>query len=407
MAIVPAYPFNLLNGTIADATQVMADFDSVKNAVNSGAAANGANSDITSLTGLTTPLSIAQGGTGTATPGSGVAGTVGGYRNILRRNGGLEVWQRGAGGAALITVLASSSAYTADGWYLSAGASQVSTVLQAPGIVNGSRWAAKVQRSGGQSGLGNMTFGFPLDAAELYQAIGQYVRLSLTLQAAPNWSPASGNVRIIVGTGTGNPVKYVTGYTGVVNVIDVNQAITATPTRYQFNSAAVVPISTRQMEVLVAWTPTGTAGAEDGFFIDDVQLEVMPAATGYVSSNFERLLFTEQLLLCQPHFWKTFPYNVAPAQAAGGVGFAFSQTNTAQSAGYSIPHPGPMRGPPTVIGYNAVTASNQVRCDSNSADCTATSIVSSTFSIIVGMTAAAGSLAGYQNSIHLTADSGI
>lgn len=38
------------------------------------AAASGANSDITSLTGITTPLSTAQGGTGTATPGL-VAGT--------------------------------------------------------------------------------------------------------------------------------------------------------------------------------------------------------------------------------------------------------------------------------------------------------------------------------------------
>jgi hypothetical protein len=36
--------------------------------LNLGAAARGANSDITSLTGLTTPLSISQGGTGSATP---------------------------------------------------------------------------------------------------------------------------------------------------------------------------------------------------------------------------------------------------------------------------------------------------------------------------------------------------
>lgn len=41
---------------------------------NLGAAASGANSDITSLTGLTTPLSVAQGGSGTTTP-SIVAGT--------------------------------------------------------------------------------------------------------------------------------------------------------------------------------------------------------------------------------------------------------------------------------------------------------------------------------------------
>lgn len=58
------YPYTLTNGQVADANQVMANFNSVRNCVTSNAAANGANSDITSLTGLTTPLSVAQGGTG-------------------------------------------------------------------------------------------------------------------------------------------------------------------------------------------------------------------------------------------------------------------------------------------------------------------------------------------------------
>lgn len=66
MTISPAYPNLLQNGTAADATQVMADFYQIQNDVNANAAANGANSDITSLTGLTTPLGIAYGGTGSA-----------------------------------------------------------------------------------------------------------------------------------------------------------------------------------------------------------------------------------------------------------------------------------------------------------------------------------------------------
>lgn len=63
MSLVGAYPFTLTNGAVADATQVMADFNQVRNDVNSNAATNGANSNITSLSGLTTPLSLAQGGT--------------------------------------------------------------------------------------------------------------------------------------------------------------------------------------------------------------------------------------------------------------------------------------------------------------------------------------------------------
>ena len=67
MTISSSYPYNLQNGTTADATQVMADFLQIQNDVNSNAAHNGANSDITSLTGLSTPLGLAYGGTGSAT----------------------------------------------------------------------------------------------------------------------------------------------------------------------------------------------------------------------------------------------------------------------------------------------------------------------------------------------------
>lgn len=63
MAIIPALPFQLQNGTTADATQVMADFNQILNSVNANAAKNGANSDITSLLGLTTPLAPSVGGT--------------------------------------------------------------------------------------------------------------------------------------------------------------------------------------------------------------------------------------------------------------------------------------------------------------------------------------------------------
>ena len=72
-------PFTLTNGTTADATQVMANYNALV-ACFVGAAASGANTDITSLLGLTTPLAPASGGTawflgGTST-GSGNAQAV-------------------------------------------------------------------------------------------------------------------------------------------------------------------------------------------------------------------------------------------------------------------------------------------------------------------------------------------
>lgn len=58
-----SYPYTLTNGTTADANQVMSNFNSILNCGNNNLAENGANASITSLSGLTTPLSIAQGGT--------------------------------------------------------------------------------------------------------------------------------------------------------------------------------------------------------------------------------------------------------------------------------------------------------------------------------------------------------
>jgi len=55
-------PFNLQNATTADATQAMANYDAIITCLTNAAAA-GVNSDITSLLGLSTPLSSASGGT--------------------------------------------------------------------------------------------------------------------------------------------------------------------------------------------------------------------------------------------------------------------------------------------------------------------------------------------------------
>lgn len=59
MAIVNLpLPINLLNGTVADAGQVMTDLNAIASNVNANAAKNGVNNDITQLTAL---ISIASG----------------------------------------------------------------------------------------------------------------------------------------------------------------------------------------------------------------------------------------------------------------------------------------------------------------------------------------------------------
>lgn len=74
--IIGTLPFTLQNGTIADANQVMSDFNAIVSAVNGNAASAGANSNITALNGLTTPLVYTSGGSSVY-----LGGTSGGSAN--------------------------------------------------------------------------------------------------------------------------------------------------------------------------------------------------------------------------------------------------------------------------------------------------------------------------------------
>ena len=109
-ATCPSYPFTLTNGQTADANQVMANFNSIATCVNtatSGAANAPVNTNITQITGLTTPLSVAQGGTG-ATTTTGILTSIGGLAivNNLSDLGSASAARAnlGLGGAAILNV---------------------------------------------------------------------------------------------------------------------------------------------------------------------------------------------------------------------------------------------------------------------------------------------------------------
>lgn len=286
------------------------------------------------------------------------------FRNLAGRNGGLEIWQRGAGGAASIAVAASTTAYTADGWALKTGANQASVVDQVAGIATGSRFAARVRRNSGQTGTGTMSFEFPLTADEIAAAQSSKVTLSMVLKAGANWSPTSGNITIELRTGTGSPAKRSAGaYTGDAADIAQTQAITTTATRYSYTSAAALGAAVTQASIYLTWAPTGTAGAADDFTIDDVQLEVATAA-----SSFERRSFEAELAACEFHYEKTYDYATAPgATTTNGAEdwLAYATSNVewrAQSARRR------KRATPTVTLWSTTGASGNIRNTTDGSD---------------------------------------
>lgn len=326
------------------------------------------------------------------------------YRNILGRNGGLEVWQRGAGGGASFGFAASTSGYTADGWYFLCTANEASTVVQVTGITPGSRYAAGVYRNAGQTGVGVTAFEFPLDIDEIARMRGQIVTLSMTLQAGANWS--GGALPIAFSVGTGPPARRTSGtFVGAADIISVAQPITTTPTRYSFTSSVVVPANTTQAAVYFQWFPTGTAGAADGFIVDDVQLEI-----GSVATPFERRPFESELLACQRHFWKTFAYSTAPAQNVGTSLMMFPQSSLAGINGWYGPimWSRTMRIAPSIILYNPSVANAQIRNFVTNSDLSTTGVnAANENGMSIFGTAPAGSALGQLCGINITADAGI
>jgi hypothetical protein len=213
--------------------------------------------------------------------------------SVVTRLGGFDVWQRLVNAATTISQAASATAYANDGWYLLTGTGQASTITQVAGIATGSQFAAKVQRNNGQTGTGVMRYAAPLFLDEIALLRGFNVALSFTMLEGANQS-FSHTVNYTVYCGTAAASKRgATPYTGETTVLTGAVATTTSAARTTFTSPGTVPTNCTQMEIQFSWTPSGTAGADDSFTVDDLNLEVVPA--GITASPYPRWSVAEQL----------------------------------------------------------------------------------------------------------------
>lgn len=239
--------------------------------------------------------------------------TVTTFANVAGRNGGLEVWQRGTS----IAVAASTTAYTADGWYLATGTNQASVVARQAGLVNTNGFAARVQRNNGQTGTGTMRFAFPLDTDELIRPVGNTIQLIFTVRAGANWSPTSGTLTYNIYFGTAAAAKRAgSAYTGETNPITGSINLTAGGSAVQVAAISTSTIGTvAQAEIQFSWIPTGTAGTNDWFEIDDLDMRTVPTGLAIPTLVFESTDFVMDLTRCLRHYEKSYDYSTAPGTA--------------------------------------------------------------------------------------------
>jgi hypothetical protein len=202
------------------------------------------------------------------------------------------------------------------------------------------------------------------NALNLYQPIEQTISQSL----------AGGNATLSFILGTGANISSLTGH--AVNIYyqtsltdqGVGGAWTAIGVQlFSVTANAIygarqgytfaIPVGATQLMVQVSFAVTGTAGADESFYITEIQLE-----PGSVAAAFERRPIGIELALCQRYFEKS--YNQAdPPGTAGYItqGGAFLGVNISDAIGntqFSVPK----RAIPTVTIYNPTTGvSGQAR----------------------------------------------
>jgi hypothetical protein len=336
-------------------------------------------------------------------------------RNVLAANGGFEVWQRGAGGAASISVGAGTTAYTADRWYLITGANQASVVSQQAGLAAGSGSCAQIQRTAGQTGVTAMTFAYPLDTDEVVRLRGRTVSLKFAAASGALFSPASGTITATLYAGTGTIQKAgaaAVNFTSASIILSGNANLTAGGASYGVIAAGTVPATATQAELQFTWTPVGTAGATDYFQLDNVMLDISGAPAQGFLSNYEIMPFDMMLNMCKRHFWKSFSYGTAPAQNAGSptgelIGLAGKAGATTQMITWR--NPVSMRAVPgTITFYNPSSANGQARDETAAADCSGLGLAGyTTESGVATLTGAAGTAVGNILGVHITVDAGI
>ena len=229
------------------------------------------------------------------------------FRNLL--DGGdftVNPWQRNiaplASGGVISTAINTTPTYFADRWfaYSNSGSAAVLMANVADTSVPGFGNDCKVQRQSGNAITSTIYFGQVIETADSIRAQGQTVTLSFWAKAGANFSAANStlNVQLVSGTGTNQSAANLvaSAWTGQATPISSSQALTTSMVRYSFTGT--VAAGATQLAALFNFVPVGTAGSDDSFYINGIQLEV-----GANAGAFEHRDVQVELEICQRYAW--------------------------------------------------------------------------------------------------------
>ena len=237
------------------------------------------------------------------------SGPLGGRRNaVFNPNGAVN--QR-HGTAANTTI----NTYGPDRWRSYGGALAFSWYTKSD-AGEGDGYYMRFQRdaSNSQTNLTGIAQG--LETKDSKHFAGQEITFSFRARAGANWSPSSGRLAAVVQGGEGTDQSPVS-MTNTDTIIGINADMSAGSDWATFSGSGTVPSDKTQLAILLQFTPTGTAGANDYFDVRNIQVEI-----GGTATTFEQKTYGEELALCQRYCFVARP----PTNTALATGFARTTT---------------------------------------------------------------------------------
>jgi len=207
------------------------------------------------------------------------------------------------------------------------------TVSQVAGA-NGYKYGLKLQRPNGNTATGVHQVGHVIASIDCTRFQGQAVELSFWAKKGADFS-ASGNllaVKIYTGTGAdeGAVAMETDAWTGSAKPIDTTQALTTSLVQYAFTGT--IGASATEIGLLLGWTPTGTAGADDSITIEGVCLKPASAGLGTVYDfppyDMDRVACRNRCIVANMYVpastaqnLRTLHMRATPSITGGGTGF--------------------------------------------------------------------------------------
>lgn len=328
-----------------------------------------------------------------------------------------NLWQRATTGSSVTTTLTYGGPDRWSYWSGTSTAMTVSRTTTAADLPSALTFRSgfKMARTSGQTGVVQMCMMQVVESANAYGLSGQTAEIDFHATAGSNFSAASGNLAVVLITGTGADeaastaaFNYNAGgggsstWTGQVNtavLVPINTA------NNRYTVAIPAPAGTTEAAVAICYTPVGTAGTNDYVALSGIQLtrnSALTTAAGTAgvalpandtrAKSFSRRTQALETVLQQRYFYK-----IAETATVAVRGSCVNLTTSI--ANCVVPFPVSMRIVPTMTyatGFAiAVAAQTSVSSCSANATSTTASSTPSTLSVLMSCaTSAAGGTLG-------------